>query len=521
MIVQEALKIRWLKVLICIMLCITSTTLTFFIQYQEVCAILPAIIPIGIGILAGAALLTACGLTFYNDGQARGTATDLINKANQFIAGNPGNPISFALIHDFNAWNDPAHDAALNIVGDLTWEFVKDYLSNRYTGVTPVDDGTGNMVYVAETTKPEVLYSDSLGANVFWSSELNDSDEDLMLHAWTYYGYDSAIIGTKHCEFEMISGVPPKTSWRYKVTDTSTGLVYDSSVKECVDGTTPRFIFRATSDEILIRMIYKSSNNGWTYGENVCYRAPGGYAYDVKSYDSGLLEKMQAITAGLSYDLYGDADAVNNPAHETYVGEDGKRVIYVPQGATTATYVNNSYTNIYNETADAVAGGATIEEDPDTWWDVVGSGITNGIYQLGQLLVGTLAQLKAAVEALAAPIVSAISNAVAAVQEKIAEGQQSIDPQMSGFKFFDLFIIFFDVLIACIALVARACLYLATIVTIPADGSIFNDATLSGLNFFKNQNIPVVNVSMWNMFSGLMTLVISLSVVKKVRSTHT
>ena len=111
-------------------------------------------------------------------------------------------------------------------------------------------------------------------------------------------------------------------------------------------------------------------------------------------------------------------------------------------------------------------------------------------------------------------------TATASIADEI-RGQQDedIEDKARQFKISDLFIIFLEVLLACIRLVIRACVYLVSIVQIPPDGSLLNDNTLSGLNLFRNQIIPVINISLWDMYSGLMSLVISLAVVKRVRRT--
>lgn len=157
-------------------------------------------------------------------------------------------------------------------------------------------------------------------------------------------------------------------------------------------------------------------------------------------------------------------------------------------------------------------------EDTRTWWSTVIGGINTGISDLGQLLVGTLAQLKAAVNGVAAPIVTAVTdgaasigakvqdvtNAIAGVQENTTDTDMTA--QMRQYKIPDLFILILKVILACIRLILRALVFIATLPLIPADAGDIDANFLSGVNLLKNQTIPFFNTSLWSMVSGVIAL---------------
>lgn len=84
------------------------------------------------------------------------------------------------------------------------------------------------------------------------------------------------------------------------------------------------------------------------------------------------------------------------------------------------------------------------------------------------------------------------------------------------FKWPDMFLCIWDVLIACIKLVLRAGVFIVSIFAVPADSSLMNQSMVDSLGFLKNQTLPVpFDITFWNAFSAVMTIVIATLVLKK------
>lgn len=214
---------------------------------------------------------------------------------------------------------------------------------------------------------------------------------------------------------------------------------------------------------------------------------------------------------------------------------EGRRDIAVP--TTLADLVGKTYADVQNPTTPpgemsgswwkdllapiiaGVSGFAGTLRDIWAWLQEFWEKILEKMQQALQPVAQTLQDIKVQVAAKTMDLIAAITGVTDAVKTSTAE--PDLDPPTRNYKLPDFVFGLFAVIKACIRLVVRACVFLATIVAIEPDGSLLNDNAVAGVNFFKNQKIPVLNVSVWTMFSSMMTLVISLSVVRKVRSTFT
>ncbi|NLN48302.1 MAG: hypothetical protein GX154_04295 [Clostridiales bacterium] len=55
-----------------------------------------------------------------------------------------------------------------------------------------------------------------------------------------------------------------------------------------------------------------------------------------------------------------------------------------------------------------------------------------------------------------------------------------------------------------------------SIFAVPADSSLMNQSMVDSLGFLKNQSLPApFNITFWNAFSAVMTIVIATLVLKK------
>lgn len=188
----------------------------------------------------------------------------------------------------------------------------------------------------------------------------------------------------------------------------------------------------------------------------------------------------------------------------------------------TGTFTDSTgatWTGTATETAVIPGGNDGVLGNIWNWLQEFWEKILEKMQQALQPVAQTLEDIKSQVEAKTKELVDSIATVTDTVNTNTAE--PDLEQPTRNFRLPDFVFGLFAVVKACIRLVLRACVFLATIVAIQPDSSLLNSNAIAGIDFFKNQNIPVLNITVWNMFSGMMTLVISLSVVRKVRSNFT
>jgi hypothetical protein len=172
-------KNKWAKILVCIMLCITTMGLTFLIQTQEAYAIIPVVIPlIGFGLVCAAALLVMAGLTFENDYQATSTATNWFILQNNTVG---GRTVLDKFMQFYTATSD------IKIVDDVLWSNVRAYVNSFYNpgnnvrtmSEYDISIGSHNYYYTFDTTNGYKNLCN--GQTVIWSDgstyELKSSEK--------------------------------------------------------------------------------------------------------------------------------------------------------------------------------------------------------------------------------------------------------------------------------------------------------------------------------------------------------
>lgn len=92
-----------------------------------------------------------------------------------------------------------------------------------------------------------------------------------------------------------------------------------------------------------------------------------------------------------------------------------------------------------------------------------------------------------------------------------------LDENVRKFSLPDLFILFLDVLLACIMLILRFITWLVTMPSIPATSELLSPEMVIAYDFARNQNIPVLNVSMFTLISLVFTFCFSLIIARKVK----
>ena len=478
---------RLLKVIISIILCFTVTVFSIYIKCVEVYAAFPLVLPLfGLGLLFVIAILVMAGLTFESVDQATIAANQWYIDLKYGFPGINEIERTTALTEFMQLYGE---SDIVKTVTDSIWNFTKKWVDYYY------NEGENNInrdVYAVESNGEFIEYTLNkndrvlLGDKILWDGRLFE---------WEYEG---------------------RYSYYYKYGLVIQGNPFGWTIN-CDDAIEPRFFVYAT-DENLLRLACDYVKDGEHKTEDITGKI--SILQDISGYEEQI-QLARGLREELEYNIaaIGAVDVVDNPEWD-FQATDGRRVVYVPSEGVIDNYIGITHDELLNMTNQAITDvpvPGTDEEDKAWWQDVIG-GVKSKVDEAGQLIAGTLEDIKAWMAGTYENIISSISEGTASIAEEIrAQQEEDLEPKAREFKLLDIFVIFLDVLIACIKLVIRACVYLATIVTIPPDGSLLNDDTQSGLNFFKNQIIPVINISIWDMYSGLMTLVISLAVVKRVR----
>lgn len=161
-----------------------------------------------------------------------------------------------------------------------------------------------------------------------------------------------------------------------------------------------------------------------------------------------------------------------------------------------------------------------------TWWQNIINPITTSLASMlstvQTVISGKMNDIYTKVGEVVTTLTGTIALALTSIKDAIMSDTATdvLEPALKRFSIPDLFFLFIDILLACIRLVVRATVFTATIVTISASSGMLDGNHIAGLDFMKNQNIPVLNVSLWTCFSSVMTIVIALSIVKKVKNSN-
>lgn len=484
--IKEVNENRLLKVIISIILCFTVTVFSIYMKCVEVYAAFPLVLPLfGLGLLFVIAILVMAGLTFESVDQATIAANQWYIDLQYGFPGISEIERTTALTDFMQLYGE---SAIVRTVTDSIWNFTKKWVNYYY------DTGQNNInrdVYAVEETSGEFIeYSLTIEDRILLGDRI---EWDGKLYHWEY---DSM------------------TTSGYYIYNLKRGARSYNKSALCDVAIEPRFFVYATDENKLAL--------GFDYVRDGVHTYGGLSGYSDIPYISGYEAQIQlarGLRDELEYNIaaVGAVDVVDNPEWD-YETTDGRRAVYVPAEGTVDNYINVTHEELLEMTNQAITDVPGVDEEEKAWWQDVIGGVKSKVDEAGQLIAGTLEDIKAWMEGTYQNIIGSIAEGTASIAEEIrAQQEEDLEPKAREFKLLDIFVIFLDVLIACIKLVIRACVYLATIVTIPPDGSLLNDDTQSGLNFFKNQIIPVINISIWDMYSGLMTLVISLAVVKRVR----
>ncbi|MEM0173426.1 MAG: hypothetical protein QXI16_02850, partial [Sulfolobaceae archaeon] len=243
---------------------------------------------------------------------------------------------------------------------------------------------------------------------------------------------------------------------------------------------------------------YEVSHTGTVVGQETIVDNP--------DYDP--TDAMGNVTVGVPETMETLIGATADTVSQPYAGENPIE---------TTTWWQNALDGVSSVFASAISGVQSIGQ---SIWD-----IATNIWEWLQEFWETLAEaLATALSGVITWLTNVYEQCVAMVQTltgiNTAVAEADLTAKITQYKIPDLFILVLKVILACIRLILRALIYLATIVSIQADSSLINAYTVQGIEFFKNQQVPNLSISVWNMASAMLTLLFSLSVVRRIRKMY-
>lgn len=472
---EYAMKVttrKYPKAVICFLLCLAVLCLTFLTDYQEAYAFFPlvlAAVPEAVYIVS--ALLVAAGITFtYN------TALDSISELYY-------KQCAPAIKQGISDMIDAASNGIANVTTDV-WNSARSWVQSQFLP----GENTYTVNYHSFVRDGITIpYTIGAAAGQGYPLESGQITWDGVTYTWSLTDY----IGTN------------KTLNLYK-----NGVLDTNAQSIDINTAYPWYVYLDTPPYLapgLQFRVHAAQFDSSTYYMNDIYwpSLPGSYDY------------IKNETAPTETQPYIGQACISDPAYD----------IVTPEGSRTIAYPN-SLDDLIGKTSEDVSNPVPATTPGDVVTPSWLQGILDG---LGQLLVGTLAQLKAAVEGVAAPIVDAVTGAASAVGAKVQDvvnaiagvaentAEADMTDRMKQFKIPDLFILILKVILACIRLMLRALVFIATLPAIPASAGDVDSNFLSGVNFLKDQTIPYFNVSLWSIVTGVIAIFFGLAVVKRVR----
>lgn len=136
--------------------------------------------------------------------------------------------------------------------------------------------------------------------------------------------------------------------------------------------------------------------------------------------------------------------------------------------------------------------------------------LKDGVSGLGSIITGALSGVMA-------HLVTMIQS-LTGIQENTSE--PDLTNTMRNYNLPDLFILILKIILACIRLILRAIIFIATIIAIPSCDTLLNENIKAGLAFMKNQNMPIINITFFTLVSGMLTLMASMAIARKVRKIY-
>ena len=362
---------------------------------------------------------------------------------------------------------------------DLTSKFTSEQLALFWNEVAALNYQSGTMNPI---TKNRSVTTELTGLTWTWENVSNGKGT-------LYYTYGDGIkrlIGTNvkaESECVVITKDSSGKLWHsimYRTVNAGYDILNSVSIQSLVD------TYPAT---------YEVTHTGTVVGQETIVDNP--------DYDP--TDAMGNVTVGVPETIETLIGATAETVSQPYAGENPIE---------TTTWWQNALDGVSSVFSSAISGVQSIGQ---SIWDIA-TNIWEWLQEFWESLAEALSTALAGVITWLSGIYDqciAMVQAIAGINTAVAEAD--LTAKVTQYKIPDLFILVLKVILACIRLILRALIYLATIVSIQADSSLINGYTVQGIQFFKNQQVPNLNISVWNMASAMLTLLFSLSVVRRIR----
>lgn len=539
-----ALRFINLKRVLCFLLMITIMMFTFYIQTMEVYAVFPLVIPlIGAGLVAAVALLVMAGLSFQSDYQAQGAANLWYMEQKK-----SSTQVAVDALNSFVDFYNQTSD--IKIVDDALWSNVRTWVNAKYN---PEYNNLGSNVFVLTTTT---------GYDYYYQTNFNGATYAYM----PFNGQEIQWTATDRYELYISNVYGTYKYWKVKMNGVDMAGV---SGQNCANDFPPYFTICAdTNNQLNLCAQFRSPPVSLNETLWLIPNVPKITTQTSKVLADKLVTNNIAAT--------GSADAVDVPTFEyTKAGETARQVA-IPAtttvndllGKTYADLLENSYpvqpfTNTWEGTFRECVptgaytfvgtGTATIGYDVEGTWDGVwttnvetGARIWTGTYTdasdatwtgtiTGEVaddrtwmdgllagFVGTLADIKAAIEAANLAVTGAITAGITSVVDTIVSATEAeaatdvaAEAAIQEYNLPDLFLISMKVIFATVRMVIRAITFIALFALIPANSDNIPENTVLGLDFYKDMQIPNINLSVWELFTILIIFFFGLFIYKQ------
>lgn len=283
-------------------------------------------------------------------------------------------------------------------------------------------------------------------------------------------------------------------------------------------------ITKDSSDKLWHSIMYRKVNAGYDILYSLSIQSlVDTYPASYEVAHTGTVVGQETIVDNPDYD---PTDAMGNvivgvpETMETLIGATAETVSQPYAGENpieTTTWWQSALDGVSSVLSSAISGVQSIGQ---SIWDIA----TNIWEWLEEFWESLAEALSTALSGVITWLTNVYEQCLAMVQTltgiNTAVAEADLSAKMTQYKIPDLFILILKVILACIRLVLRSLIYIGTIVSIVPDGSLINSYARQGIDFFKNQQIPNLNVSVWTMASSMLTLLFSLSVVRRIRSMY-
>lgn len=416
----------------------------------------------------------------------------------------------------------------LDGMGETHWENIEEFPFDTF-GNKIILKRNPEYHVLQFTYPPTLLYTfDSMMHKVYVSEEaiIDEWRYNYNTKTWTYQKKEVKGISKYVCYYHEITY--PHLYNPY--------TIYDRYTKEPVRRADPVFVDKGM--EIKVKLVCSAlplgegENNGVVVKE---YNLKDGIWQDEKTYEdyyvSGDIKESNYDIKTKMDEMYfkrtsirkeSDLNDINLPANNPFTAEAEEQI----------EIWSNESESISVVTSDIVEDFISGEMDQQTVNDVISN---NGEIEVDTTIGETIVynppyddtQVRQELKGIAGwlnmiwtSIQQGVGSIVEAITAKPSNGgsEEDITEDIKEYKIHDIFLCIWDVLTACIRLIIRAGVYLTTLFDVEADDSYLNENIVLGINKIKNIELPEpFDISFWNVVSGFISILFSLSIVRRAR----